>query len=226
MFEIVIVIILAAIAVIVLRGRKNIKPAKLYFAEESCLLDSKQLMNFKSELYLYTIAEFSEDSVVGASGLVKRLGFSDFIICYDKNRKKFMSVRFQIVAADGYDRAEKIGFYKFISTKDEWIELNVRLTPSNYNEFVADLKEAAQLRRNSSENKFFLYDLCGWQGYSINENNAVYFIDSIRRVGIYNAYYADKIGLMTNLFSSVKSDDQEQDLLMESFRQRFQDINS
>lgn len=226
MFEIITSIAIIIIALVLFNRRPKLDPRKFYFTEESYLLENKKISNHKTDFYLYTIAEFSEVSTLNDSGVTKELGFSDFIFVYDKISNKFMSARVRIIGADGYDRADKIGFYKFLSDDNDWIELNIRMRLNDYNEFVADLKEHASAREETSKNSFFLYDLSGHHAHVIGGSYVIYYLDSIKKVGVYDAYYADKIGLMSTLYSSDSQSDERQTILRKEFINRFEEVNS
>ncbi len=219
------VAIIIAVFIFFQKKQQTISP-KYYFAEEAHLLQKEKLKSYKTNFYLYTIAEFSEVSSVNENGIVKELGFSDFILIYDKINDVFMSARVRFIGADGYDRSEKIGFYKFLSDDKDWIELNIRLPLNDYNQFIADLKESAQDRKTTAKNTFFLYDLSGYHAYGIGDDCMVYYIDLIKKIGTYDSYYADKIGLMSTLQSTPSQLDERQSVLRREIMNRFNEINS
>lgn len=88
------------------------------------------------------------------------------------------------------------------------------------------MKESAQDRKTTSINTFFLYDLSGYHAYGIGDDYMVYYIDSIKKIGTYDGYYADKIGLMSTLQSTTSQLDERQSVLRKEIMNRFNKVNS
>lgn len=226
MIEAIIALLLALIAYkIYLKKSKNNVYENFYSAEEK-YSSSRNLVNFKSDLYLYFIAEFSELTQATHLGVVKKLGFSDFIFIYDKSLKKFITPRVKIIGTNGYTRSSKVGFYKYLSIDKDWMELNIHLSLSDYDAFVNEIKEAAAERESFDKKLYFLYSINGYQSFEMDKNNVIYYIDSILKVEKYNSYYADKIGVMVDLRSNLNQLDQEQEIFKQQLIDRFNEVNS
>lgn len=225
MFELILVALLIFITYqLYLRNKKVEIKNKFYFAEEG-YMSSNKLVGVNTDFYFYTVAEFNEVTQIDNYGVEKKLGFSDFIFIYDKVHKKFITARVSIIGTDSYQRVGKIGFYKYLSNDDYWIELNIRLSLSEYDVFASDLKEAVNDFKEKGERFYFLYSINGRQSFSGDGDYKIFFIDSISKIGKYNSYYADKIGVFNDLKSdAVDLDDRQVDIRNE-IMERFNKIN-
>lgn len=226
MIEFIAVIILALIAFKLYSNKGKASADEVYYFPEERYLSSGGLVNFKSALNLYTVAEFSETTHANHLGVVKELGFSDFILIYDKFLNKFITARVKIVGADGYARSAKMGFFKYLSSDKDWAELNIHFSLDDYNVFVSEIKEAAAERELLGKRTYFLYELNGYQAFDLGGGDMIYYIDSITKVEKYNDYYADKIGLMIELRSKSNSVDERQAALRKELIDRFDEVNS
>jgi hypothetical protein len=231
MLELLLFVIALLLAFIYLKQRKNHKEEvkksstnDFYFSEEGMYLHKNKIINQKTNIYFYTIAEFNEISSFNNQGLIKKLGFSDFTVVYDKNTNNFLDARVSIVATDSYDKGEKIGFYQYLNTEKDWIELNIRMSINDFNEFFNELKEAAKKRKLDKVKNYFLYEIIGSSAFKISNDDYIYFLDSFSKVGSYDSYYVDKISFMNELSNNI-SINSSQELIKNNIKKRLLEVN-
>lgn len=231
MLELLLFVIALLLALIYFQLRKNFKEKvkklstnDFYFSEEKWYLQKEKIIKQKTNLNFYTIAEFKEIPSINNKGLIKKLGFSDFVVVYDKNTNSFLEAQVSIVATDSYDKAEKIGFYNHLSNEKDWIELNIRMSIKDFNEFFNELKEAAKLRKSNGVCNYFLYEIIGSSAFKISNEDYIYFLDSFSKVGSYDNYYVDKISFMNELSNNINTNS-SQELIKNKIKERLLKVN-
>ena len=231
MLELLLFVIALLLTIICFQLRKKFKEKvkklstnDFYFSEEQWYLQKEKIINQKTNIYFYTIAEFNEISSFNNQGLIKKLGFSDFVVVYDKNTNNFLDARVSIVATDDYSNAEKIGFYQYLTTEKDWIELNLRMSIKDFNEFFNELKEAAKLRKSNGISNYFLYEIIGSSAFKISNDNYTYFLDSFSKVGSYDNYHVDKISFMNELSNNINTNS-SQELIKSKIKERLLKVN-
>ena len=227
MFEITVIILLVFIFLQLHFHFKNSKllPRPKYYFEEENYLSNIKSEGAKGDLYFYTIAQFNERVGIKPGGLVKELGFTDFVFIFDKNTKKFLNASVKFIGSDGFDRGKKIGFYNFYSTDDVHIEINIQLNLKEYNDFFNELRMASAERKQGT-NSYFLYSLDTTSAINVNQGSTINSVDAIHMTGIYSEYYSDKIGVMIDLVKGLESPDIDQKNICNDLYYRFRKINS
>lgn len=231
MLELLLFVIALLLIIICFQLRKNFKGKvnklstnNFYFSEENWYLHKEKIIEQKTNIYFYTIAEFNEISSLNNQGLIKKLGFSDFVVVYDKNTNNFLDARVSIVATDGYSNVEKIGFYQYLTSEKDWIELNIRMSIKDFNEFFNELKEAAKLRKSNGTSNYFLYEIIGNSAFKISNDDYTYYLDSISKVGSYDNCYIDKISFMNELSNNINTNS-SQELIKNKIKERLLKVN-
>jgi hypothetical protein len=227
MFEITVIIFLGIIASQLychFKKSKILPQTKYYFEEENYLSDVKS-EGTSGEFYLYTVAQFNERVGMEARGLVRELGFSDFVFIFDKNTKRFLNARVKFIGSDGFDRGKKIGYYHFHLIDDAHIEINIHLNLKDYNDFFNELRIASDMRKKGMTT-YFLYSLNTTSSINVSQGNTINSINAIHRTGVYSQYHSDKIGVMVDLAKGLESSDIEQKNICTDLYDRFMKINA
>ncbi len=227
MFEIIVISFFGFIALQLHFHFKNsnIPSQPQYYFEEENYLSKIKSEGARGEFYLYTVSQFSERVRIDARGMVKELGFSDFVFIFDKNTKKFLNARVKFIGSDGFDRGRKIGFYSFDLTDGAHIEVNIHLNLNAYNDFFNDLRIASDVR-NQGTNTYFLYSLDTTSSINASHGNTINSVDAIHMTGVYNEYYSDKIAVMIDLVNGLESSDVLQRNICNDLYDRFIKIKS
>lgn len=219
MFEFAVTVILG-LMLLMLWKLKPLPPIKqpFYFGEEDELLIAREGSGGK--ISFYTVAEFNETQTVSASGLQKRLGFSDFPLVYDCNSERIKIARVGFIASDGYRRRSFIGLFEYLNEQEDWLEMTIQLSISEYDSLFKDLKQYSN-RIHPNGRHFFLFELQTETGVRTARGASLNVITSISNVSIYPQEDAHKIRAMIALQNGLTDSDEKYRLLCEEKMRRF-----
>ncbi len=136
----------------------------------------------------------------------KRLGFSDFPLIYDCNSERIKTARVSFIGSDRFSRRSFIGVFEYLNEEENWLELTIQLSISEYDSLFKDLKDYSN-RTSTSGRYFFLFDLQAVIGVQTLRGASINLITSISNTGIYPQEDAHKVRVMIALKNGLTDTD-------------------
>jgi hypothetical protein len=131
--------------------------------------------------------------------------------------------RVSFIASDLYRRRAFIGIIKHLDEQEDWLEVEIQLSISEYESLFRELKEYSN-KKNPDEQHFFLFKLHTAIDVKTSREASINFITSISNVSIYPKEDAHKIRAMIALKNGLSDSDVRYRTLCEEKMHRFRQI--